>query len=488
MAKELRNLLLMLTVLMSFTAIAQEQTWSFGWEKSKSNGGEGFYDLTSHKYTLTTTLNGISWTISSDSYYYGYTAGTGQLIGSNANPASWVSLNTSGIPGKIKSVEVKARCYDKEGVVAHIGVEVNGARYQCGGADSALLTPNYTPYQFTPAAAPQEGKIDIKLSQTAETKCVLYIRSITIVYENAATGVEAPTISLLPGTYDAPQEVTLSTSYGDAAKIYYTLDGSNPNVENGTRIEYAGPFQITETGKLSAVTVKDGASSQIVTADYVIRVSPGLYWEKEEHSVVAGYNDWGNFLNNPNHVAPITYKSDDETVAVVGANGDILGINPGQCHVSATFAGNETYLPQTASYKLTVTPKAAIPAPVITPAGGTFDAPVEVTITTVAPAKAVWYSTTASTVDELIDNPVIVKGLTATVTIDRSCTLAAVGVDYDNVSEMATATFQISEPTAVSNLTIDRDKKHEIYTIDGRRVVNPKAGLYIVDGKKVIVK
>jgi hypothetical protein len=45
-----------------------------------------------------------------------------------------------------------------------------------------------------------------------------------------------------------------------------------------------------------------------------------------------------------------------------------------------------------------------------------------------------------------------------------------------------------TNPTAIEEVKGEEGKVKGIYDLQGRKVVNPKEGLYIVDGKKVFIK
>lgn len=63
-------------------------------------------------------------------------------------------------------------------------------------------------------------------------------------------------------------EITLSTPTAEAV-IYYTTDGSEPTVENGTR--YSGPIVIDQTTTIKAIAVLEGMeSSNVVTFTYTV--------------------------------------------------------------------------------------------------------------------------------------------------------------------------------------------------------------------------
>ena len=74
--------------------------------------------------------------------------------------------------------------------------------------------------------------------------------------------VAAPTFSLASGTYDTPQDVTITGPEG--ATIYYSVDGGLTWTEGNSQ-------NMTETTILMAKAVKDGYESPVVTNAYVIK-------------------------------------------------------------------------------------------------------------------------------------------------------------------------------------------------------------------------
>lgn len=83
--------------------------------------------------------------------------------------------------------------------------------------------------------------------------------------EGSVSDVAAPTLSLATGKYRGAQSVTITAE--DGATVYYTTDGSVPTAESTA---YAGAISVTETTTLKAIAVKDGKSSNVVTAVYTI--------------------------------------------------------------------------------------------------------------------------------------------------------------------------------------------------------------------------
>ncbi len=55
-------------------------------------------------------------------------------------------------------------------------------------------------------------------------------------------------------------------------------------------------------------------------------------------------------------------------------------------------------------------------------------------------------------------------------------------------SQMEKMFFSIT-PTAVKSVTTETESREKgVYDLSGRRVTNPQKGIYIVDGKKVVIK
>ena len=409
--KKLFSLFVIALSLVASTAFAEDATWSFVWDTNRSSGGEGFYNISDHsQYVQVQMLNGLEWTLSSDSYATGFTASAGQYFGSSANPITHGTLSTPYLHGRIKSVSFETKTKD---VAQHveIGVSVGGVPY----GDAVTTNTTKTVYTCTPTGGPQEGDIVLTFDQTSDVKSIIYFYSMSIVYEGE--GVVSPSVEKVsPELSFLPTEITIES--GD-----YTV---NPVV-------------------------------------------------------------------NPYNVSGITYSSSDESIALVGVNnGLVVSMGPeGTCTITATFEGDDHYLPQAVSYSLTVVAKPVIAAPVADVQGGTFDAPVTVTITSEDPlCKAIWYSTTLTNVDDMgyDDETIIVPGKVATVTIDHTCTLLCVAVGDNNIGLPASYDFVIGQTDGVVSTYVNASSAKCIYNLHGQRMKTPMKGLNIIDGTKLFVK
>ncbi|MBQ2574903.1 MAG: chitobiase/beta-hexosaminidase C-terminal domain-containing protein, partial [Bacteroidales bacterium] len=75
-----------------------------------------------------------------------------------------------------------------------------------------------------------------------------------------------PTFNPAEGTFFNSVDVTLACET-DGATIYYTLDGTDPT---DASTAYTEAIHITETATVKAIAIKNGASSEIVSATYTI--------------------------------------------------------------------------------------------------------------------------------------------------------------------------------------------------------------------------
>ena len=94
------------------------------------------------------------------------------------------------------------------------------------------------------------------------------------IYKKGATVIDEPAFSVTGGVYLEPQTVAL-TCETEGAKILYTIPAGQDPVyvddENVTGVWYDGtPLEITRTTTIKAMAVKNGQTSNIVTATYTI--------------------------------------------------------------------------------------------------------------------------------------------------------------------------------------------------------------------------
>lgn len=483
MKKTLLTLIAVLATLLPVTASAAVSTWSFEWNTSKNKGGQGFYNFGAsavEKDFYTTELNGLQWKATAEgTIVFAYTASSGQYIGSADRPPVKATLSTSDLAGLIKAVRVSARV-NKDTMAGNVSVTVNGKSYLNGTNTTASLTNSIAEYEFKIADADaQEGEIVITFNQTSDTKGPLYVKKIEIDYETVESSVPAPTFSVAAGTYDEAQSVSLAVSSLEAGKytIYYTTDGSNPKLEDGTRKAYTEPIAVAETATLKAVTLVGTEYSDVAEAKYVIRKDPQIRFNEAKVSLITGEEGYADLLN-PNKVTPIKYSSSAPLVCSVDSKGTLYTSyvkEDSEAVITAKFDGDANYYPASATMTVTVVAKTPLKEPVVTPLGGKFNDAVDVKISTDDEnAVTIWYSTTAKSAEEFEESDytqsTVVEGKEATVTLDKSCTLYVMTRGYNVNSPVVTATFDITLPLK-ADFTTDRavvaDYDQEFDSADG---------------------
>ncbi len=468
MKKTLLTLIAVLATLLPVTASAAVSTWSFEWNTSKNKGGQGFYNFGAsavEKDFYTAELNGLQWKATAEgTIVFAYTASSGQYIGSADRPPVKATLSTSDLAGLIKAVRVSARV-NKDTMAGNVSVTVNGKSYLNGTNTTASLTNSIAEYEFKIADADaQEGEIVITFNQTSDTKGPLYVKKIEIDYETVESSVPAPTFSVAAGTYDEAQSVSLAVSSLEAGKytIYYTTDGSNPKLEDGTRKAYTEPIAVAETATLKAVTLVGTEYSDVAEAKYVIRKDPQIRFNEAKVSLITGEEGYADLLN-PNKVTPIKYSSSAPLVCSVDSKGTLYTSyvkEDSEAVITAKFDGDANYYPASATMTVTVVAKTPLKEPVVTPLGGKFNDAVDVKISTDDEnAVTIWYSTTAKSAEEFEESDytqsTVVEGKEATVTLDKSCTLYVMTRGYNVNSPVVTATFDITLPLK-ADFTTDR--------------------------------
>lgn len=469
MRKRILILFTVLAALLPVLSAAATSTWSFEWNKSRSDKtSQGFYNFGSsavEQDVYTAELNGLMWNIASEgTTVYAYTASAGQYIGSASKPPVSASLWTTDLAGKVKAVRVTARLKDAK-CEGNMAVAVNDKGYLSNGKASVALTGSLAEYAFSVADADaQEGKILIKFNQTGSTKGPIYIKKIEVDYEASVSGVPTPQFTPVAGTYDASQQVSIAAAGLEAGTytIYYTTDGSNPRLADGSRKVYTAPIDVAATTTVKAVVSSGDEVSNVAEAKYVIRKDPQIKFNEESLTLLSGDEGYADLLN-PNKLAPIKYKSSAPLVCSVDEYGALYSSyvkTDSKATITASFAGNETYYPATATMTVNVKARTPLKTPVVTPLGGTFGEAVEVKITTDDPnAVAVWYSTSAKSAEEFEESDntqsVVVEGKEAILTIAKSCTLYVMTRGYNVNSEVVSAKFVVNLPLK-ADFTTDR--------------------------------
>jgi hypothetical protein len=276
-------------------------------------------------------------------------------------------------------------------------------------------------------------------------------------YEGGSGGGDVPTIATPvfspdAGSYYHSVDVTL-TCVTEGASIYYTTNGADASVQS---IPYEGPFTLTETATIKAVAVKNGKTSSQALATYTITDQGGggdtpVSCEIALNNTLFGTN-YGGSMGNVDEDLTGTKNGVSVTYAIgTGSNrycndsqiriypGNVLSLSVGQ----GTITALEFTMPESTTKVLTATTgSVSVDGTVMKWAGNT---------------SAVDFSYDASS-------------------------------GHIRLSSVKVTVSSSSGPSSIYQISSQElSGKRVIYNLRGQRVTNPTRGIYIVDGRKVVI-
>lgn len=297
-------------------------------------------------------------------------------------------------------------------------------------------------------AAYDGKKIQLAFAYTSNTEFAgtwqikeLYVKAKT---DKAPLVIEAPVFTPKQGTY--MDKVSVSIAAAEGLKVYYTLDGSEPTTASTL---YEAAFDLTETTTVMAIAVDaEGNASPVAKAMYTIKATPVA----PENGALFNFNE--NKWN-----LPVSSKEAGDFPITEVKEGDVTLTFTNGSTPTRLWSDFNNGLLQIRMYKeggsMTVTPAADQKVVKVE-----FDATkLDVTASEGKLAEKVW------------------TGEAATVTFTANATS---NINYIIVT--------LSKQSGIEGVEAGEQTEKVIYTIDGRRVQKAEKGVYVINGKKVVVK
>lgn len=293
---------------------------------------------------------------------------------------------------------------------------------------------------------------------------------------------------------------TIKNAADEVLNLPVTYSSSNTDfcmvANDGTVILSQTPGEVTITAKFAGND--DYLPAQ---ASYVIKVikkekkDAGISFEDTMIMIdLANPNTTVKDLGflNPNNLA-VTYSSNKTDVAEVDAEGNVTLKKAGRVNIDVTFAGNDEYKAASASCTLIVndyrtTPELSFDQEEYTAnmrEGNTFSGATLYNELEVAPLT---YTSSNEEVAEVAANGVVILRSTGETTItvwfagDKNFKAASASYKLKVVDEVV---------DGIQGITIDNmPEDAKVYNLNGQRVNTKalKSGVYVVNGKKVVLK
>lgn len=329
------------------------------------------------------------------------------------------------------SLKVKEEGGEWTNVAYNVTVEGNSWTFGTATADLAAYDGKKIQLAFAYTSTAE-------LAGTWEVKN-LYVKAKT---DKAPVVIEAPVFTPQQGTY--MDKVSVSIAAAEGLKIYYTLDGSEPTTASTL---YEAAFDLTETTTVMAIAVDaEGNASPVAKAMYTIKATPVA----PENGALFNFNEnkWNLPVSSSEETFPITeVKEGDVTLTFTDGSTPTRLWNDFNNGLQIRMYKN--------GGSMTVTPAADQKVVKVE-----FDATkLDVTASEGTLAEKVW------------------TGEAATVTFTANATS---NINYIIVT--------LSKQSGIEGVEAGEQTEKVIYTIDGRRVQKAEKGVYVINGKKVVVK
>ena len=300
------------------------------------------------------------------------------------------------------------------------------------------------------------------------------IAYITYIKVYPKVGLQAPVFDVESGVYTQPFTVTVVSPTVEEldgvenVTYYYTLDGNMPTTEDD---ETTGEIEVTESCTVNVIvefdyygnTYVSEATSAVYVISDAVTYNRAVAVEAGSYFLVADGNLAGHYVNNTLPAVEATVEGDQLTDAVYYAV-TLERAADGEYYNGAYYikdgAGNYLY---TSSMYGTSGPKLQ--------------------------SNAAYVPTNSWTIEVAEDGTATISCEGILLVYDAAAGAFKVCLESDMTSDMVKPVFYGVYATGIEGITVGENDIESIYDLDGRKLEKVAApGIYIVNGKKVLVK
>ena len=341
-----------------------EEVYTFSIAKSTSNSA--------YNSTYDVTIDGMDWNVPGNHYADGQL----RIGGKNFDDTDRT------ITGKSAFTDAISKITFNHGGISSDKITINSVTLTVASdanynniIDEVTLTPTIKKntdgsFDFVPTSPLIEWAtgsyykfaINCKCTDTSSNRFLL-VKSI-VFYTNVSKTATTTTIdasgitntNVATGTAAGSLSASVTAGGNPVAGATVTWTSSDESVAT---ITDAGVVTLVAKGETTITASYAGDETHSASSDtYALtvtdpRVAPGLAYEVASQTVAVGAVLSAPTLTNPNNLA-VTFKSDNESIATVDAEGNVTGVAVGSTTITALFAGNASYSAGSASYTITV--------------------------------------------------------------------------------------------------------------------------------------
>ena len=491
---------------------------------------------------LTKKLKNVTWTVATDAGYFGYdtnaTTQKGQQFGSGSKPATYLTVKLSDIPGTITSVKVNTS--GAKDIAATFGIKVGKTSFQNGEATEATLTSEATDYTFTGSASG-----DVVISYTQTSSVAIYIKSIEIFYTESVPVAEITKVQISGAPYGVDQWTSIDfTADASQENVYTATLDLSETIENynfklvinggGTEADNWGGWIGTNNVTIDAsegwgywTDDKDnenlwlynsttGYKTYTLTATWTPSDNAYKGWtlkiegKDERTAILAGDANLDNEVTVSDAVLAVSFVTEKETptaeqlIAADLDKSNSVDITDAQGIVNIalgiTDQASASRAIESADNTLSVDGTQLLLQNQTMFTGFQMD----ITLENGAELKGVQLSDRAKDMTLVYNKVGNNTWRIAAISLSRTaisgndgCLLTLdvngngnVNVNNNIFTDANTQGYMLSltAPTGISAIKAAMAEGTVVYDMQGRRVENPSKGLYIVNGKKVVLK